>query len=129
MTQHQNYDKNKINFGDLRMYVPPVHPSTRRQRENRDKINILLGGKCAVCGWDDARALELDHIQGGGSRELRKGLGAGNGYYTRVLKHLSNLPGGADSDKYQLLCANHNKIKRVEKQEALGRRQHNLSNS
>src|SRR5579871_1091014 len=129
MESYNDYTKVQINFGDLRMYVPPVHPSTRRQRENRDKINVLLREKCAVCGWDDARALELDHIQGGGSKELRKGHGAGNGYYARVLKHLKNLPAGAESDKYQLLCANHNKIKRVEKQEALGRKQHNLSPS
>src|ERR1700730_1051700 len=57
-------------------------------------------------------------------KERRKGYGAGNAFYVRVLRHLAALPSGAKSDQYQLLCANHNMIKRFDGGEALGRKQH-----
>lgn len=100
-----------------------VYISTRRQEENKKKIFALLGDKCSECPWDDPRALVIDHIDGGGGKEYRGG-GGGNGYYVRVLRHLRGTPAGERSKKYQLLCANHNMIKRSVKQEALGRRQH-----
>jgi hypothetical protein len=115
----------------------PVHPSTKRQRENKERVFALLGSHCcwhdgdAIWSWsagggpcDDPRALVIDHIQGGGENERRKGYGAGNAFYVRVLRHLESLPAGIKSDRYQLLCANHNMIKRFEGGEALGRRQH-----
>jgi hypothetical protein len=39
-------------------------------------------------------------------RQRRKGYGAGNAFYVRVLRHLAILPPGTKSDRYQLLCAN-----------------------
>jgi hypothetical protein len=115
----------------------PVHPSTRIQAENKKKIFALLGGHCCwhdgegACAWsargtpcDDPHALVIDHMQAGGEKERRKGYGAGNAFYVRVLRHLAALPSGVKSDKYQLLCANHNMIKRFNGEEALGRKQH-----
>lgn len=117
----------------------PIHPSTRQQAENKRKIFALLGGCCSWhdelggCSWgsrgdpcDDPRALVIDHIRGGGEKERRKGYGAGNAFYVRVLRHLEALPSGTKSDQYQLLCANHNMIKRCAFGEALGRRQHKV---
>jgi hypothetical protein len=108
-----NEKGSQLNFGDLRMYVSK---STQQQRKLREKINAKLGGKCSRCSCDDPRVLEIDHVNGGGSKELRRGWGGGMSYYYRVLKDTQNT--------YQLLCANCNKIKRVEEREALGRRQH-----
>ena len=52
--------------------------------------------------------LELDHIEGGGSKR-RKELGADGGWnYMAKLKKL-NFPSG-----YQVLCATCNKIKQIE---------------
>ena len=113
-----------------------VHPSTKRQRQNKERVFALLGGHCcwhdgsASCSWragrpcQDPRALVIDHMQGGGENERRKGYGAGNAFYVRVRRHLESLPPGTKSEKYQLLCANHNMIKRFDSREALGRRQH-----
>jgi hypothetical protein len=97
-----------------------MHPSTKRQKENKHKCFALLGGKCVECGWADARALEIDHPQSDGSQDRR----GGNGYYDRVVKRLEALPLGARSDKYQLLCAKHHRIKGADKQERRGRWQH-----
>lgn len=78
--------------------------------KNRNKLFDLLGNKCFNCGFTDKRALQIDHINGGGRIERIK-------YNTKefhriVLKSLEK-----DENKYQLLCANCNWIKRYENKE------------
>lgn len=79
-------------------------------KKNRDLLFKLLGHKCVKCGFSDKRALQIDHIKGGGRKERIS-------YNTKefhriVLKSLKN-----KEDKYQLLCANCNWIKRYENKE------------
>lgn len=66
-----------------------------------------LGSICIRCGFSDIRALQIDHVEGGGVRELRA-LGS-HGVYRKVME----CPPGI----YQLLCANCNWIKRYEQNE------------
>lgn len=68
----------------------------------RSQILDLLGHKCAVCGFSDPRALQIDHIKGGGYRE-RQRVGVDN-QYRRILE--------VKGEGYQLLCANCNQIKK-----------------
>src|SRR4030067_1212344 len=86
--------------------------SNRKERENL-KIDILShysGNKicCAYCGFDDNRALQLDHINNNGAEERIKLFGnrtyAGTTFYRWVRRQ--NYPEG-----YQVLCANCNIIK------------------
>ncbi len=80
-----------------------------RQKSNkktRAMCILLLGGKCVKCGFSDARALCIDHINGGGGGERK--LFGGN-YYNSVLKKIKL--GNCD---YQILCANCNAIKKIE---------------
>lgn len=77
----------------------------RIQRETYYRVRIAavkkLGSKCVKCGYTDPRALQIDHINGGGTKEHRE---IGNGrVYKKVLKN---------TDGYQLLCANCNWVKR-----------------
>ena len=74
----------------------------------RTEIIKLLGGKCVRCGWNDPRALCIDHIKGGGTRE-RKSFKDLYAYYRAILARQ-----GAGC---QLLCCNHNAIKRIEEKE------------
>ena len=78
----------------------------RSKRRLRIRVLEHLGDKCVKCGFDDERALQIDHIHGGGRRELQR-LGGTYRVYKLVLK---SDPGV----KYQLLCANCNWIKRFE---------------
>lgn len=72
----------------------------------RLKVLVQYDNQCAFCGFNDPRALELDHPNGGGHAERKK---LGNvGVYRRALKH---------PNEYQLLCANCNRIKKVERHE------------
>ena len=84
------------------------HPEQFRDMWNRAKnaAYALLGEVCIVCGFADRRALQIDHKKGNGNRE-RKRLGQ-LGIYRRVLRH---------PEDYQILCANHNRIKMFENHE------------
>lgn len=73
----------------------------------RAKALENLGGKCVHCSFSDPRALQIDHINGGGKRDL---------YVTTpqaVYRRIAN----GDTIGYQLLCATCNWVKRVENQE------------
>lgn len=75
----------------------------------RQQILDKYGNKCVKCGFSDWRALQIDHINGGGSKEVRF-LGQ-NKYFKSVLADTTG--------KYQLLCANCNWIKRFENKEMI----------
>lgn len=82
----------------------------KKQRDLKIKTEIFsaLGNKCS-CGFSDIRALQIDHIKGGGGKE-RSIVGKGNLYlYIRriMLKNPEKF-----KNKYQILCANCNWIKR-----------------
>lgn len=101
--------------------------------EMRHTVILRLGGCCAnsECGWingdgsrgcRDFRCLQIDHIRGGGRREMHNGrppifvnykrIGrSGTAWYYRMLFNLSLF---ALKKKYQCLCANCNWIKRQE---------------
>lgn len=79
----------------------------------RKAVVDALGGKCVRCGFSDPRALQIDHVNGGGSKE-RKERGFSSNFHKHVLRSFINKEG-----KYQLLCANCNWIKRFEGNECV----------
>lgn len=81
--------------------------SKRAYYRLKERIFEKFGGICMRCGFSDIRALQVDHIGGGGCSELR-GTNRKK-YYTSVLFDKSG--------KYQLLCANCNWIKKHENNE------------
>ncbi|HUW44775.1 MAG TPA: hypothetical protein VMW50_03175 [Dehalococcoidia bacterium] len=83
--------------------------SRNRRKEMRLEILKILGGECQRCGITDHRVLQIDHVCGGGKKELKKG-----GNY-HVMKNIIKNP--ECKHKYQLLCANCNWIKRHENKE------------
>ena len=95
-----------------------ISESKRKQyrdytRRKRQEIIDLLGGVCVECGFSDLRALQIDHINGGGHQERVK-RGNGHTYYNHILREID-----AGKELYQLLCANCNWIKRYEEHEYL----------
>lgn len=75
-------------------------------RRRRAACIAFLGGKCGWCGFSDSRALQIDHVAGGGVKEA-KAIGP-HGVMRKVLQ---------GDPAYQLLCANCNQIKKVERDE------------
>ena len=81
------------------------------KRRLRKELVELLGSKCSKCGFTDWRALQVDHVNGGGLKQRDK---LGGNYYM-YLQMLIEIKAG--SKDYQLLCANCNWIKRYERNE------------
>lgn len=77
----------------------------------RSKVIDGYGGKCNRCGFTDPRALQVDHVNGGGTQETA------NRWKGSVRSFLYWLVNNNFPDGYQLLCANCNSIKRIENQE------------
>jgi hypothetical protein len=85
-----------------------VHRYTVR----REILDLLGGQKCVHCGYDqDWRALQIDHIHGGGKKDSRTAGGTTNLWAFRRW-----LQDNVEDAKhvYQVLCANCNWIKRFE---------------
>lgn len=74
------------------------------RRKLRRKVIDHFGGKCVKCGFTDWRALQIDHINGGG-REDRLN------YRSCPIKYHSKLLTVEPGIDFQLLCANCNQIK------------------
>lgn len=102
----ENKEKWKNKYYDSEVNTRLAREKNQRKRK---KLISLLGGKCVRCGFDDWRALQVDHIKGGGSQDSKTMVGMKNNV---LLKRIKN-----GSTKYQLLCANCNWIKRYEKNE------------
>ena len=77
------------------------------RRQLRREVIVHFGGKCVHCGMDDWRALQVDHIEGGGRKRFTQTAHCSYAYYKELLKATP----GVD---YQLLCANCNQIKKYE---------------
>lgn len=125
MTRHNNekaneytrswYERNKevvrerkrLSMLQRRKDNPALH---RKQRINanvtlRNKLFESYGHVCAMCGFDDKRALTLDHKLNNGNEERR--VYGETGVYRRARDNF--LP-----DEYQILCMNCQFIKRIE---------------
>lgn len=82
----------------------------------REKILEALGRVCKWCEFSDPRALQIDHVFGDGYIDKKNGSRGHNyRYYRRLMAEPNFL------ERYQLLCANCNQIKRVENNEHLKR--------
>ena len=93
--------------------IEKVRKSQRDYKAKRKKeIHTLLGCECIKCGFKDSRALQIDHINGGGYTERKQYNKSPSKYYKNILKSIIN-----KENKYQLLCANCNWIKRYENNE------------
>jgi hypothetical protein len=79
-----------------------------RRTKRRLEIIALLGGRCVKCSFDDPRALQIDHINGGGRQDEARATAY------KLYKAVEN---DTSREIYQLLCANCNQIKRIEQAE------------
>lgn len=104
--QSQRVKKNEITSYNNKMF------SRLYAQKIRKEALEALGGKCVRCGFNDRRALQIDHIGGHGAKDIQGNGGYNSIYLRKVIK--SFLVG---EGIYQLLCANCNWIKRSENNE------------
>lgn len=108
----KNYQREKDKERHIRM-PDKVRQEKRNQARKRaitlrSIVHQLLGNQCVRCGYNDGRALQVDHINGDGFIDRAKRFSA-TSYYLYVIKEIEN-----KTKRYQLLCANCNWIKRHE---------------
>ena len=84
----------------------------------RRELLTLAGGKCIRCGFDDWRALQLDHVKGDGYKYRKKQRHLALDSKRRVAEKLELIR----KKKLQVLCANCNWIKAREQRELNPRR-------
>jgi len=86
----------------------------KQQQKVKAKCFSLFGGKCQWCGFDDIRALQIDHING-----VPKGLRStkGNPHRGGIKLYRAIINGTYPQSDFQLLCSNCNWIKRYENNE------------
>ncbi len=77
----------------------------------RQAVLDKFGRVCNKCGFTDERALQIDHVHGGGRAERN-----GKRQTTTVMAFLRRVLADRDGE-FQLLCANCNWIKRDENNE------------
>ncbi|AZF98302.1 HNH endonuclease [Arthrobacter phage Nancia] len=73
------------------------------RRKVREKVVLHYGGVCVCCGEDRMVFLNIDHIDGGGTAEIKK---LGPNLAWRL--HMAGMPPG-----YQILCWNCNNAKHL----------------
>ena len=84
----------------------------KRWKDTRIGLFDTLGGAfCKKCGYKDWRGLQIDHINGGGSRHI-KSFTNYHKYHQYIREHI---------EEFQVLCANCNRIKVHENQEVIKR--------
>ena len=107
---YKDLEQKRIKDAEYREKNREALNSKSRDRRIAAKNTILerYGKSCKHCGFDDIRALQLDHIDGNGNEERIKVGGSvrfsGANFYLYLIKQ--GLPDG-----YQTLCANCNMIK------------------
>lgn len=108
---YKNHEKAKrLKRENMRRYRKE-HPERYRKASIKAKDKLrqsvfeIYGNVCARCGFDDKRALTLDHINNNGAEE-RAEIGSRGSYRRAIETHLP--------DEYQILCMNCQFIKQIE---------------
>lgn len=97
--------RKKLYWENRDYYIKYGREYTKKVRlETLTFVGGANGIKCIKCGFDDKRALQIDHVNGGGLKEIREL--KNNRKYLELIK--------SKPQNYQILCANCNWIKRHE---------------
>ncbi|SRR3990167_9778514 len=79
-------------------------------------LESIGGVFCKKCGFPDIRALQIDHINGGGKKHIES-FSSNKTYHKYVREH---------PKKFQVLCANCNRIKVMENKELRKKKKYNV---
>lgn len=100
---HKNPEKNRkkktLYMREWRKMNPEKAKASwkRAKQKQRAKLLKIYGEECALCGFNNPKALTLDHINQNGNEE-RKRLGERGVYYRALEKYRP--------DEYRILCMN-----------------------
>jgi len=111
--QRQWREKNLEKYKSYNSYIYSKDYSKQARIEKRNFILKSMGNKCIKCGFTDVRALQIDHINGGGTKEKQE-IGEGVPFYNYLIELIKL---NIWQKGYQILCANCNSIKKYDNRE------------
>lgn len=94
---------------------PPSNTKEHRRKyfqEVRRRTVLMIASACNHCGFDDVRALHIDHITGDAVEDKKF---TGGSYYHNIAKRIRE----ESPNDYQILCANCHMIKTLESQDCV----------
>jgi hypothetical protein len=109
---YKDKEQKRIKDAEYRANNREALKEKQRSRRIKAKQTILnrYGNICTVCGFDDIRALQLDHINNNGNEERIRIGGSTKFSGWRFYEYLISI---GLPDGYQTLCANCNMIKQL----------------
>jgi len=96
---HRNHPEERRDATEDRRKIDGRHPVNSQVRLNKQRVKETLGGACSCCGLDDARLLDVHHVNKDGKQE-REDMGHVS-YWRHIWREVSS-----GSDRYGLLCKN-----------------------
>ena len=109
MREYREKNREKVREINRKNYWKNYEHNRKRARnvliKLRESIFDILGHECVRCGFTDKRALQFDHINGGGNQEVKKFKAS-----MKMLRYYRDNP-EACKKNLQTLCANCNLIK------------------
>lgn len=97
-----------------------IHERERLAKLREKALEKLGGAVCKHCGFSDVRALQIDHVNGGGYKERK------HKSPSKVIQNIRDMSVREARKKYQVLCANCNFIKRYTHNELAPRTKYTL---
>ena len=111
MREWRKNNPDKVKANNKRCYWKDHKHTRLRSKQNlerlRESLFVIMGHECVQCGFSDKRALQFDHIDGGGNQEVKKFKSN-----TTMLRYYRDRPAEM-KDHFQILCANCNRIKAI----------------
>jgi|ERR1700685_144762 len=110
---HKEYQRGEKNRQAKREWKKrhPEYPALAWRRQ-KERVFAMYGSVCARCGFSDKRALQLDHVQDDGHKHRRT---RRDGRRTTDCRRAwTDASRSYQPNKFQILCANCNWIKRGE---------------
>ena len=119
-------NRDKYNTYQRKWYSENFERRRCQNKKSRDArkqqlFTILNGSKCYICGFDDSRALQIDHKNGDGKKDRIRFTNMGS-----VYSYYSKHPIEA-REKLQILCANCNWIKKHDNKEVTQNKKYGLT--
>lgn len=108
--------KKRYDYEENRLRVGKKITQRLWNKKRRKELLELLGFQCVICRCIDVGCLHIDHKNGGGRKDTRRF----GGTHKQISYYLLNPQEAAD--KLQILCANHNLLKKIEMREGFKHR-------
>jgi len=112
----KRYAQNRASIKARVTFLKKQNPEREATYRRRLRFGVikqifdLLGYHCSLCGNDEPRVLQIDHVEGRGRQHFLAAHGSVNRYYRVILDSVEKNEG-----RFRILCANCNILEGIKK--------------